>query len=119
MTATQASILDSCYFVGIILFLFPAGILVDRFSAKRLIVLSMTICTLATLIFSLTHILWVSVLCRVVIGMTGSFAFLTSFKIASRWFPWCTRPDPRGFLVFPLVLLFWVQGGSLTYSLKI
>ena len=86
ITATQVSIISACYFIGIVIFLFPAGMLLDRFSVKKIIVLSMLISTVATLVFSLTTSLLVAALCRIAIGAVGAFAFLGCVKMASRWF---------------------------------
>lgn len=83
---TQTSFISSCYFIGNVLFLFPAGILLDRFSSKHIIFLSMLITTLATFWFAVTHSLWIAGFSRIIIGLAGAFALLGSLKVASRWF---------------------------------
>lgn len=85
-TPTQTSFISSCYFIGNVLFLFPAGILIDRFSVKYIIFISMLITTIATFVFAMTHSLWIAGFARVIIGLTGAFALLSGLKIASRWF---------------------------------
>ncbi len=85
-TTTQTSFISSCYFIGNVIFLFPAGILLDRLSTKYIIVISMLVSTIATFEFALTHSLWMAGFSRVVIGLAGAFALLSGLKIASRWF---------------------------------
>ncbi|MCW5589371.1 MAG: MFS transporter [Legionellales bacterium] len=69
-----------------LLFLFPAGLLLDRFSARNLIILAMLVCSGATYAFAHAHSLWIAELCRFLTGMGGSFCLLACLRLASRWF---------------------------------
>lgn len=85
--ATKLGYLSSAYFIANILFMFPAGILLDRFSTRKLILTAMAICVAGTLAFSMAHTLWAAIVCRFLTGIGGSFPFLCCLRLASRWFP--------------------------------
>lgn len=86
INAEQLGYLSSCYFYANILFLFPAGILLDRISTKKIIVISMCLCILGTFLFSLTTNLIMAGFCRFITGIGGAFCFLSCIRLASRWF---------------------------------
>lgn len=89
LSAGQLGNLSAMYFYGTVIFLFPAGILLDRFSVRILLLLAIVLCVLATAIFSLTSDYWIAAMARLIVGMTSSFSVVTCVKLASRWF--CTQ----------------------------
>ncbi len=78
--------LFSMYFYANFLCLFPAGILLDRFSTKKLLLFAIGICTLGTLIFSIATTYFQAASGRFLVGIGASFCFLSCIRIASRWF---------------------------------
>ncbi len=84
--ATGLGKLGSTYFIANLLFLFPAGILLDRFSTKKIILWSLGFCFLGTFFFSLTHAFWLAMACRFFTGIGSAFCFLCCVRLASRWF---------------------------------
>src|SRR3990167_8664147 len=68
--------LSASYMYATVLFLFPAGMILDRFSARKLIVAAMAACVTCTLLFSFTNELWQAMLCRLVTGFGGAFCLL-------------------------------------------
>lgn len=86
VNAAKLGALSSAYFIANIIFMFPAGILLDRFSTRRLIVIAMLICITGTLAFSFVDTLHSAVICRFLTGIGGSFPFLCCLRLASRWF---------------------------------
>jgi predicted MFS family arabinose efflux permease len=79
--------LAAYYAYANILFVFPAGSLLDRFSTRKIILVAMLICAGATFAFSYAQSLWMAKLCRFLTGIGGSFCFLSCIRLASRWFP--------------------------------
>ena len=72
--ADKMMLLSSAYYLSNVLFLFAAGIMLDRFSAKKTIITAMVGCVLSTFVLAHTHSFYVAFACRFVIG------------IATRWF---------------------------------
>lgn len=87
ITATDVGKISSAYFIANILFMFPAGIILDRFSTRKIILMAMALCVIGTLSFSLSNSIYVAALCRFLTGIGGSFPFLCCLRLSSRWFP--------------------------------
>lgn len=103
---TQFGYLAAFYFYGNVLFLLPAGILLDRFSVRTLLLLAFTTTIIASYVFSTTYVFWVICLARLAIGVAGAFAFLSAVKLASRWF------EPKHMaLVVGVVITIAMAGG--------
>lgn len=65
----------------------PAGVLSDLFGAKRMILISILLCTMGVTLFGTTDHLYTAYLARILIGSGSACAFLCVCKIASDWFP--------------------------------
>ena len=109
--AEQLGQLSAYYFVGNVIFLFPAGMLLDRFSVLRIILLTFMLSILATFIFALTNQFWVAALCRLIIGLNGAFVLLSCIKLASRWFP-----SERLALITGLMITMAMLGGMVAQT---
>ncbi len=106
LNAPQLGQLSSMYFYANALCLFPAGMLLDRYSTKKLLLGAVALCTLGTFIFALAHNYYVAATGRFLVGMGASFCFLSCVRLASRWFP------PRKMaLVTGLVVTMAMLGG--------
>lgn len=79
--------LASTYFYGNALFLFPAGMLLDRYSTKKLLLLAVALCTIGTFAFGLAASYPLAAFGRFLVGVGASFCFLSCIRLASRWFP--------------------------------
>lgn len=79
--------LSSIYFLANVIFLFPAGTILDRFSTKRVILISLGLCIIGTYLFSQASTYGVAVVCRFLTGIGSAFCFLACIRLASRWFP--------------------------------
>src|SRR3990167_1121815 len=79
--------LAACYFLMQIILLFPAGILLDRFSVKNIVVIAMSISIIGTLLFSTAHSFYIAAFARLLSGVGGAFAFLSCIKLASQLLP--------------------------------
>lgn len=79
--------LSSIYFLANVIFLFPAGTILDRFSTKRVILISLGLCIIGTFLFAQSSSYGVAVFCRFLTGIGSAFCFLACIRLASRWFP--------------------------------
>lgn len=87
LSATQLGNLAATYLYSTVLFLFPIGLLLDRFSTRKLILIAMSICICCTALFASSHNLVLAQIFRFIGGGAGAFCFLSSLMLASRWFP--------------------------------
>lgn len=85
--ASTMSTLSSVYYLSNVLFLFISAAILDRYSAKRTIVIAMALCVIGTIIMALTHSYIIAIACRFITGIGSAFCFLGPVRIASRWFP--------------------------------
>lgn len=111
VSAQQLGQISASYFYGNVLLLFVAGIILDKFSTKRLIVITFSICMIGTLLFSLATGFWTAWLSRLLVGMGGAFCFLSAVRIVSRWFP-----PRRMALVIGLIVTMAMVGGMVAQT---
>jgi len=87
-SSSSLSIVSSLYFYGTILFLIPAGILLDNLSTRTIILSAMLISLLGLGIFTCANDVYVAGLGRFIIGISGGpFGLQSIIRLASRWFP--------------------------------
>jgi len=99
------------YFYANILFLFVAGIILDRISTRNIIVAAMILSIISTYLFSFANHIWVIEVCRFVTGIGGAFCFLSSVRLATRWFP-----PQRLALVIGLIVTLAMVGGTVAQT---
>lgn len=87
LNAVQLGYLSSMYFWANALFLFPAGMMLDRFSTKKLLLFAASLCTIGTFLFGIAPDFSVAAFGRFLVGWGASFCFLSCIRLASRWFP--------------------------------
>ena len=86
MNATQLGKMSSFYFISNVIFLFPAGMLLDRYSTRKIILVSLAICIVGTALFSAaSSVFWASI-CRFLTGIGSGFCFLSVIRLSTRWF---------------------------------
>ncbi len=84
--ATGLSRMSAFYFIANVLFLFPAGVLLDRFSTRKIILVSLTTCIIGTFLFSTAQGEISGTIYRFIAGIGAAFCFLSVIRLASRWF---------------------------------
>ncbi len=87
VSASQLGILSSMYFWGNFLLLFPAGLILDRYSPKWILFVALLVASLSMFTFAMSTSLMAASISRLVMGFCGSFGFLGAIRIVSRWFP--------------------------------
>lgn len=106
ITATELGNLSACYFYANLIFLLIAGLLLDRYSTRVIILISMITCVAGTILFALSDSLLLACICRFISGIGSAFCFLSSVRLASRWFP-----PSRLALIVGLVVTMAMLGG--------
>lgn len=106
LNAPQLGQLAAMYFYANAIFLFPAGMLLDRYSTKKLLLLAVTLCTGGTFAFALADTYFVAAAGRFVVGIGASFCFLSCIRVASRWFP----PSKMAFVTGVIVTMAMLGG---------
>jgi MFS family permease len=105
------SIISSSYFFASLLSLIPAGILLDRYSTRKLILSAMSISILSTVLLAFATKPAVVLGARFLSGLSGAFCFISCLRLATRWF------SPEKFAqVIGVVVAIGMTGGILSQS---
>lgn len=91
--------ISSIYFYSTVAFLLPAGQILDLFSAKKTILITLFACIIGIFGFSVTHNFYLACFFRLLEGIGSAFCFLGSFKIASNWLSKSELPFITGMIV--------------------
>ncbi len=86
INATGLGNLSACYFYAYLLMQIPVGILLDKFSPRRLTGTAILLCALSTLVFAHAHSLMLASFSRAIMGLCAAFAAVSCFKQVSVWF---------------------------------
>jgi MFS family permease len=111
MDAAQMAQLLQMYFYGNVLFLFPAGIMLDRFSTRRILLIVMSVSVVATAAFAFSQVLIEADIARFVLGVAGAFGLLAPVRLATRWFP-----PQRMALVIGVIVTMAMVGGMIAQT---
>lgn len=106
LNATELGKLSSLFFYANTLFLFPAGILLDRYSTKKILLFASLVTTIGTFLFGLSEAYFVAATGRFMVGMGAAFCFLSCIRIATRWFP----PSKMAFVTGMVVTMAMIGG---------
>lgn len=86
LSAVQLGLLSSSYFLADVIFLIPAGMILDRFSTRGIILTALVLCVGGTFMFSQATQFWMAAISHFMSGIGNAFAFLGGVRLASRWF---------------------------------
>lgn len=111
LTAGQLGKMSASYFYANVLFLIPAGLILDRFSTRKITLTALTICVIGTFLFSVVHSVGLATLCRFITGIGSAFCFLSCVRLASRWFP-----VQRMALISGLIVTMAMVGGMVAQA---
>lgn len=106
VSATLLGALSSFYFIANVLFLFMAGNVLDRFSTRSVILTALSICIIGVFTLSFSHNFLTASIARFLMGIGSAFCFLSSIRLASRWFP-----ANKMALVTGVIVTFAMAGG--------
>ncbi len=111
ISATKLGLMSSMYFLSNVIFLLVAGVLLDRYSTRWVILTSLGICVLGTALFAMSTSFQTALLCRLLTGIGSAFCFLSVIRLASRWF----LPE-RMALVIGVVVTIAMLGGMVAQT---
>jgi len=106
ISGTELGVLSSTYLYADVVFLFPAGMILDRVSTRSVILVAMLVCVGSTLAFALSHNVYFAGGFHFLAGIGNAFCFLSCIMLASRWFP-----PRRQALVIGLMVTMAMFGG--------
>ncbi|KPK32709.1 MAG: hypothetical protein AMS24_03395 [Chlamydiae bacterium SM23_39] len=86
-TSLSVSILSAWYFYANIIFIIPAGLALDRFSVKKLMMLGFFLAIIGTIIFASAQNIYVASIGRFFCGIMMAFGLVACLKLASLWIP--------------------------------
>lgn len=109
--ATGLSWMSSAFLWGDILFLLPAGMMLDKFSTRWVILWSLLVCILGTFGFALTHSFAWATFFHLLSGIGNAFCFLACVVLVTRWFP-----SRRQALVIGCLVTMAFLGGMLAHT---
>jgi sugar phosphate permease len=105
---TGIGFLSASFFYSYVLLQIPAGLLVDRFGARMLMVVGCLICAVAAILFGCARHLNDAIAMRLLMGLASSPAVVGVMYLACRWFP-----KERFVLLAALVEAIGMFGGAL------
>jgi len=106
LSATDFGYLSSTYLIADVIFLLPAGIILDRFSVRRVILTALFFCLVGTAGFAKATSLPFAAGCHFLSGIGNAFCFLSCIMLISRWFP-----KERQAFVVGLMITIGMLGG--------
>ncbi|MCW8408284.1 MFS transporter [Legionella sp. PATHC035] len=106
--ADKMAWLSSIYYLSNVLFLFVAGMVLDRFSIKNTLLVAMFLCVASTFLLAHSHSFYLALFCRFITGIGSAFCFLGPVRLASHWFP-----PKRMALVTGAIVTMAMAGGML------
>lgn len=86
LSPAQLGLLASCYAWPYGFMQIPVGIMMDRYSPKKLLTFAAMLCTLGCILFAVADQYLVACLSRILIGFGASFAVIGCAKISTIWF---------------------------------
>lgn len=104
--AAQLSWMSSSFVWANVLFLLPAGFILDRYSVRLVILTAMFTCIIGTLGFALTTSFPWAAGFHALTGIGNAFCFLSCVVLVSRWFP----PRKQALVIGCIVTMAFLGG---------
>lgn len=87
LNSQQLGQIGAMYFYAYAAFQLPAGIIMDRFGTKNVLVLASLSLTFGSFLFTAASSSFIANISRFIIGAGSAFAFVGCLKIANQWLP--------------------------------
>lgn len=111
ITASHFGVLGSTYLLADVIFLLPAGIILDHVSTRKVILSSLFVCILGTVCFAMAQTFTFACIAHFLSGIGNAFCFLSCMMFVSRWFP----PKKQAF-VMGVVITLGMLGGVIAQA---
>ncbi|MDF2940869.1 MAG: major facilitator family transporter [Gammaproteobacteria bacterium] len=99
LSPVKMGLVSSLDFYTNIMFLIPAGILLDRYSPRKIICCAVLALATGVMMIALSHSLTMLVLARLLMGMSGSFSLMSGIRVAANWLDSHHMARAVGFIV--------------------
>ncbi|OGV36606.1 MAG: MFS transporter [Legionellales bacterium RIFCSPHIGHO2_12_FULL_35_11] len=106
INAAKLSWMSSAFIWANVIFLLPAGVILDNFSARKVILLALLTCLVGTIGFGLTHSFYLAALFHALTGIGNAFCFLSCVVLVSRWF----HPRKQALVIGTIVTMAFLGG---------
>ena len=80
-------ILTASFYVTYIIMQIPVGLTVDRLSIRGILTIMSVITAIGCCVFGMANSLLIASIGRMLIGFSAAFAFISSLRLATSWFP--------------------------------
>lgn len=107
LSTTDFSALCSTYLLADVIFLIPAGILLDRMRVRKAVLYALALCILGTFGFALSKTLWQACIFHFLSGIGNAFCFLSCMILANSWF------GKKSSFVMSIMITIGLLGGVL------
>lgn len=99
LSATGFGYISATYLLADVLFLLPAGMILDRFEVRKVILTALFICVLGTVGFASSNNLVAAAFCHFLSGIGNAFCFLSCMILVTRWFEEKMRGRIMGLII--------------------
>lgn len=111
LNATSFANLCAFYLLADVIFLLPAGIILDYFSVRKVIIMALSCCVIGTFGFCLSQTFFQACFCHFLSGIGNAFCLLSSLILVSRWFS-----QEKRALIMSLVVTVGMLGAVVAQS---
>lgn len=111
LDAAQLSWMSSTFLWANILFLIPAGVILDRYATRLAILMAMGLCVAGTVGFALTESFVLASFFHFLTGVGNAFCFVACVVLVSKWFP-----PRRQALVIGCIVTMAFLGGMIAHT---
>lgn len=87
LTGAEMGNLASSYFYAYMIMQIPAGILIDRWGARKVTTVAIILCAIGALLFSRADGIFIACVGRFIMGTGAAFAAINCLKLVANWFP--------------------------------
>ena len=101
------------FLYGTVIFLIPAGLLLDKFSVRKIIIAMILLDVVCVFASAFTSNVLIASVLRFLMGVAHCIAFMAPFRLAPRWFTSKNLALVSGLLVAFAVFGGWVSGAPL------
>ncbi|WP_367606471.1 MFS transporter [Legionella sp. W05-934-2] len=110
LNSVQVGWISSSFLIADVLFLLPAGLILDRFSIRSVILFALVLSVAGTFGFAVTHSFTFAFFCHFLSGIGNAFCFLACVMLVTQWFP-----RNRQALVIGIIVTMAFLGGTLAH----
>lgn len=86
LSTPQITLFSQCFFLAIIVFIIPAGLLIDRIGARKLLYFSIPFLLIGTILFAAIDDYTARLISRFIAGIGASATMIAILDLSAKWF---------------------------------